>query len=118
MAWIAVAFTIVATVYGQLVLKWQVEQAGPLPADDRLLFLAKLLIQPWVISTFVAAGLAAFAWIRALSELALGRAYPFVGLTFIATLLGSAAFFEEELTAPKVIGTVVIVAGIAIASQG
>lgn len=118
LAWVSVAVTIVGTVYGQLMLKYQLEEAGELPDHGRVAFLLKLLLNPWVISVWVAAAIAALAWMRALAELELGRAYPFVGLTFIITLLGSAAFFSEQLTPPKVVGTIIIVAGIAVASQG
>ena len=31
MAWIFIATTVAATVYGQLVLKWQVDRAGAFP---------------------------------------------------------------------------------------
>lgn len=118
MAWLGVAVCIIGTVYGQLVLKWRLEEAGSLPDDGRLVFLIKLLLSPWVISVWIAAAIAALAWMRALAELDLSRAYPFVGLTFIIVLIGSAAFFSEQMTGPKVIGTIVVVIGIAIASQG
>ena len=36
----------------------------------------------------------------------------------MTTLLGSALFFDEPLTLPKVAGTVLVVVGVVVASQG
>ena len=71
-----------------------------------------------MISVFAAAAIAALAWIAALTQIELGRAYPCVGLTFVTTLIGSALLFDEPLTALKVLGTLMVVAGVVIASQG
>ncbi len=120
MAWIFIAITVTGTVYGQLVLKWQVDRAGAFPdaTGERADYLFALLLNPWVISVFVAAGIAALAWIAALTRFELSQAYPFVGLTFVTTLIGSALLFDEPLTVLKVLGTLIVVAGVVIASQG
>ena len=101
-------------------LKWQVDRAGALPdgSGERASYMLTLLANPWVLSAFVAAAIAALAWIGALTRLELSRAYPFVGLTFITTLIGAALFFDEPLTAPKVTGTLLVVVGLVVASQG
>ncbi|MCA1694314.1 MAG: EamA family transporter [Actinobacteria bacterium] len=120
MGWLFIAITILGTVYGQLVLKWQMDRAGALPAatGERVEFLLGLLINPWIISVWVAAAIAALAWMAALTRFELGDAYPFIGLTFVTTLIASAVLFGEELTVLKVLGTLVVVAGVVIASQG
>lgn len=120
MAWIFIAITVVGTVYGQLILKWQVNRAGALPSgtSDRIEFLARLLVTPWVISVWISAAIAAFAWTAALAHFELSRAYPFVGLTFVTTLLASAILFGEHVTFLKVLGTVIVLVGVVVASQG
>jgi multidrug transporter EmrE-like cation transporter len=120
MGWIFIATTVVGTVYGQLVLKWQVDRAGAFPQEtgDRISFLLTLLVNPWVITVFLAAAIAALAWMAALTQFELSRAYPYVGLTFVTTLIGSALLFDEPLTFFKVLGTLMVVAGVVIASQG
>ena len=120
MPWLLVSLTVSCTVFGQLIIKWQIDKAGALPdgGSERAEFLLRLLANPWVLSAFAAAALAALAWIGALTRIELSRAYPFVGLTFVTTLLGSALFFDEPLTAPKVTGTLLVVAGVVVASQG
>lgn len=60
MSYFYILLTILLTVYGQVVIKWQVMQAGTFPLDGRekVVFLFRLFLNPWVISAFVAALLA------------------------------------------------------------
>ena len=76
------------TLYGQLIVKWQVSQAGRLPAatGDKLDYLLRLAINPWIFSVS-AAFIAALSWMAAMSRLELSRAYPFVGLSFVLILV-------------------------------
>lgn len=114
-----VATTILLTVYGQLIVKWRVDEAGAFPGSlsGKLEFLARLMIDPWVISVFAGAAIAALAWMAALTRFELSRAYPFVALSFVLVLLLSALIFGEALTWPKILGVVLIVVGLAVGSQ-
>lgn len=115
-----IALTILFTVYGQLVLKWQVSQAGALPVGigAKVNFMFVLLLNPWIISGFVAAFLASLCWMAAMTKFNLSHAYPFMGLSFVLVLIGSGIFFGEVVTPLKIAGTALIVVGIAVASQG
>lgn len=112
--------TIVFTVYGQLVLKWQVGKAGALPVDfvDKIWFLFRLLLNGWVVSGFAAAFLASLAWMAAMTKFDLSHAYPFMSVAFVLVLALSVVFFHEPLNLQKVAGMVLIVAGIVVGSQG
>lgn len=120
MHYVYILITIVLTVYGQLILKWQVSLAGAFPASswDKILFLGKLLINPWVISGMAAALLAGVAYMSALTQLELSQAYPFMGLSFVIVLILSSVCFQEPMTLIKVVGVLLIVGGIALGSQG
>lgn len=115
-----IALTILFTVYGQLVIKWQVSQAGALPAGSgaKIVFLFGLLLNPWIVSGFVAAFLASLCWMAALTKFNLSHAYPFMGLTFVLVLFASGLFFGEAITPLKITGTALIVVGIVIAGLG
>lgn len=119
MSWVYVTTTIVLTVYGQLIVKWQVERAGALPGPlgEKLEFLARLVINPWLISVFIAAFVAALAWMAAMTRLDLSRAYPFMSLSFVLVLVFSAVFFGESVTVAKVLGVGLILAGLVIGSR-
>lgn len=120
--WIAYGFVglcVAFTVYGQVVVKWQVGSAGPFPNDmtQRLTFVLRLLVNPWIISGVAAAFLAFLCWIVAVTRLPLSHAYPFTALSFVLVLFLSALVFHEPLTAPKVIGAALVVLGVVIGSQ-
>ena len=120
MSYLYVFATVLLTVYGQIIIKWKVLGAGVFPDawPDRAWFLAGLLLDPWVLSAFAAAFLAALSWMVAMTKLDLSHAYPFVSLSFVLVLLLSGVVFNEPVTWYKVIGVVLIVGGVAVGSQG
>ena len=120
MNYLYIVLTILFTVYGQLILKWQVGQAGSLPASTgaKIAFLLGLLLNPWILSGFLAAFLASLCWMAAMTKFDLSHAYPFMGMSFVLVLMGSGFFFGEVVTPMKITGTVLIVLGIIVASQG
>ncbi len=120
MSYAYIFITIILTVYGQIAIKWQVMNAGifPVDASDKILFLFRLLLNPWVISAFLAALLASFSWMAAMTKLQLSHAYPFMSITFVLVLVLSGLIFHEPITWPKVVGMGLIIAGIVVGSQG
>ena len=118
-AWLYVAATVAFTVYGQLIVKWQVDEQGGLPATngEQLRFLGQLFTNPWVLTALAAGALAAAAWMLALTRFDLSIAYPFVSLSFVLVLIGSAVFFDERLTALKVAGVMLILLGLFVGSR-
>jgi multidrug transporter EmrE-like cation transporter len=102
------------TVYGQLVLKWRLNHKGVIPEQfvDKLLFLLRAFIDPFVLSAFAAALIASFFWMAAMSKFDISVAYPFMSLAFALVLLFSVLLFHEPLTLGKVFGMGLICAGI------
>ena len=111
---------IVLTVCGQLILKWQVGKAGAFPQSfpERVLFLLRLLLNPWIIGGLFAGFLAFLCWMAAMTKFELSYAYPFMSLAFVLILLSSALLFHETVTMPKMFGIFLIMAGIIIAGRG
>lgn len=73
-------------------------------------------------SYYVLAGLASYVssaaiWLGVLARVDVSRAYPFVGLGFIGTMLFAYWFLNEPLTLSKVLGTLLIVAGVLLISK-
>ena len=120
MSYVYVICTVLLTVYGQIAIKWQVLEAGAFPADpaDKFRFLARLLLNPWVLSALAAGLLASVSWMAAMTRLELSHAYPFMSLAFVLVMVCSAWFFSEPITPLKVAGIVLVVLGLVIGSQG
>lgn len=118
-AGVYVAVTVLLTVYGQIIVKWQVDEAGSVPDTTigKLHYALSLFAQPWVLTALLAAAIAAGSWMLALTRLDLSVAYPFVALSFVLVLIASAVFFNEALTTPKVAGIVLVVAGLILGSR-
>jgi len=120
MSYFYIFLTVIFTVYGQLVLKWQVIGAGDFPAGswDKVMFLGRLLLNPWIISGFFAAFLASLTWIAAMTKLELSHAYPFMSLNFVLVIALSSLLFQETITLPKIMGLGLIILGIVVGSKG
>ena len=114
-----VLFTVIFTVYGQLVIKWQVVKAGAMPATigSKLIYILHLLLSPWVISGFAAAFIAALFWIAAMTKLELSYAYPFMSLSFVLVFFLSLLFFHETFTVIKLLGLLLIISGVIVLGQ-
>lgn len=111
---VSVATTILLTVYGQMAVKYAVTRAGTLPeaTSDRISYVLRLLLDPFIVSALAAAFLGALSWFVALSRLQLSHAYPFMALSFVGVLIFSWLIFAEPLTVQKVSGIALIVAGV------
>jgi multidrug transporter EmrE-like cation transporter len=115
-----VFFTIFAAVYSQLIVKWRVGEAGPLPSTlgERVKFVAALLCDPWIITGILATFLSGVSWMIAMTKVELSYAYPFIGLVFVLILISSSIFFHEAITTSKIIGVVLVIVGILVVSRG
>ncbi len=111
--------TIFFTVYGQIVLKWRINGVGILPDNfnDKIIFLIKLLFDPWIFSGFFAAFIASFFWMAAMTKFDISYAYPFMSSAFVLVFLLSVVLFQETVTWQKIIGLLLIVAGIIVTSR-
>lgn len=116
MGYFYIAGTILFTVYGQLIIKWTMEGQGELPDGlvDKFLFLFQLVWNPWILSGFIAAFLAALSWMAAMTKFDISYAYPFMSLSFILVFILSVLLFGEPVSTQKVIGFAFVVAGILI----
>ncbi len=113
--------TIICTVYGQLILKWRIGKYGALPDAflDKLIFLTKLLFDPYIFSGFAVAMLASFFWMAAMTKFDVSYAYPFItaGLTLLTVVL-AIVLLGESITLSKIVGVAFIVMGVSIMGFG
>ena len=114
-----ILLTLLFTVYGQLVLKWQMGRSGSMPEGgiDKVLFLLQQFFNPWIISGLFAAFLASLAWMAAMTRFELNYAYPFMSLAFVIVMLFSVLFLNESLTLQNVLGTIMVVSGLIVIAR-
>jgi len=119
MGYLYILATIALTVYGQLALKWRVNRLGEAGNGglDKIAFLFKALMDPFVLSGLAAAFAASLFWMLAMTKFQLSYAYPFMSLSYVAVLFLSAVLFHEAVTWPKLAGLALVVVGLALSSQ-
>jgi multidrug transporter EmrE-like cation transporter len=119
MGYFFIALTVLLTVYGQFVIKWQVTRAGALPpgfgSGARYIF--HLLLNPWVLSGLTAAFAASVCWMLAMTKLPLSEAYPYTAASFVLIVVGGAWLFAEPLSITRIIGVVLIAIGVIVAGR-
>ncbi|MBA2648871.1 MAG: EamA family transporter [Legionella sp.] len=111
--------TVFFTVYGQLIVKWRVSLYGALPLEivDKLKFLTKVVLDPWILSGLTAAFLASITWILALTKFDLTLAYPLTSLNFVFILFLGGFIFNEHISLAKILGVSLIMVGTMVASR-
>lgn len=107
----AVAFSVV----GQLLLK---SGAQHLAGLGRLAFLLAAARDAHVLSGLAAWIASTLCWLYVLRVAPLSRAYGLTSLTYVLVLLASVHLFDERIRRLHVVGTVLIVVGIACLLHG
>jgi multidrug transporter EmrE-like cation transporter len=107
--------TVTFTVYGQIMLKWRIGIYGQLPtsASDKIIFLLKAILDPYIFSGLVAAFIASLFWMAAMTKFDVSLAYPLVtaGLT-LATVCMAIIILSEPVSTNKVLGVALIICGV------
>jgi multidrug transporter EmrE-like cation transporter len=108
------------SVYSQLIIRRQVGRAGALPegAEGKALFILHLLLNPWVMTAIAATLLSGISWMLAMTKFEISYAYPWVSLNFALMLMFGVLLFGESLSLSKILGTLMIMGGIAIVARG
>jgi multidrug transporter EmrE-like cation transporter len=77
-----------------------------------------LLADPYFLAGFLLYSLSFFTWLLALRRFEVVAIFPvFVGVGYACVVLGAYLFLDESLTASRVAGIAVILAGIALLSR-
>ena len=121
MRYLLVAIVIVLVTYGQLAIKFGLNRMGSIPLDTVRAAAGygfNALMSPYVFSGLFAAGLAALAWMAALSRYDLSSVYPLLSLNFVLVPLLSIYLFGESMDGFKAAGTGIIVIGVFVFSAG
>ena len=102
-----------------MIIKWRILKYGALPANflEKITFLFKLLMDPFILSGFLSAFIASLFWMAAMTKFDISFAYPFMSLAFVFVLVLSWLLFGEQMSVPKIVGLTLIIAGIIVSSR-
>lgn len=101
--------------YSQLSVKWRVAQDWGGAAPQTAKRLVQYLGDPYIISAYLAALFASFAWLFVITKLPLVTAFPiYIGVTFAFVMFGGWLILGEELSLAKVFAAALILTGIII----
>ena len=107
--------------FAQIALKSGMEspviQRALADSASRLNAVLAIGLNGWVIFGLALYVLGAMVWLLVLARLDVSQAYPFVGLGFILTMLLGALLLGEDLSATRIAGTLLVVAGVLLVSR-
>ena len=107
---VGIAACVALVVYGQIVLRWQLNPASAARNRSwRMLLIA---------SAMGATSLRAVLWIWVLSEVEVSYAYPFMSLAFVLIFILGVLFLNEEFSVQRLIGSTLITAGVVVIGAG
>ena len=119
MGYLYVIFTILFTVYGQVILKWRIsdlnwslDMTGGI--GKLIVSYMKFLFDPLIFSGFISAFIASVFWMLAMTKFELTYAYPFMALSPALVFIIGIFVLGETFTIGKVLGLLVIMIGIII----
>ena len=99
----------------QIILKLGI---GPTNTNSGLLdFFIKTLTSPLVLLGLLLYSLGAILWLIVLSREDVSFAYPLVSFAYVLAIFLSAVFLKEQITSGRVLGALVIMAGIFIIAR-
>ncbi len=107
--------------FGSLGLKGAIEAIGGFGSNISTIHkdIFALMINPIFIVGIILYGAGTLVWMRVISTEPLSIGYPILmSMAFATITVGAAVFFKEVITMPKIIGMIIIVVGVVIASNG
>ncbi len=95
----------------QISFKYAGTQALPFAAN--LAWVLRVFSDPWIYGALIGYVGAFFTWMAVLKHAPIGPAFAASHLEVVSVMLLSIWLFDEQLTLPRVIGALLIIAGIA-----
>jgi drug/metabolite transporter (DMT)-like permease len=102
---------------GQIVMKRGMQIYGEVTATSVWSQLVPILKTPQVAIGFLCYALSAVLWIAVVSNVDLSLAYPMVSLAYVIVFVASWLFLGEHISALRLVGLLIIVAGVIVISR-
>jgi multidrug transporter EmrE-like cation transporter len=112
--------SILFAVGSQLIIKWKMsgfDLSHYSSYFEKFLFAFGMLFNPWIMLSILLTLLSGMSWMIAMTKFDISYAYPYTALGFVLILIFSALLFHEPMTWNKVVGVLLIAAGIVVVSK-
>ncbi len=112
--------SIIFAVSSQLIIKWKMSEhdlSSHVNVFDKFYYVLGMLLNPFIILSIFFTLLSGLSWMIAMSKFDISYAYPFTTLGFVLVFAFSIFLFNEPFTWQKLVGLVLIVAGIIVTSR-
>ena len=106
---ILILISVALGVIGQILIKQGVMSAGAVGFNKEVF---KLTLKPFVILGLFSYAVSSIFWLLVLSRTELSYAYPMVALGYVLVFFFSWWFFHDKVTVTRIMGLVLIIAGV------
>lgn len=108
----------ILTALGQVAFKYGMDHMSTDRSVNTVAMLVSVLCSPVIVLGFISFGVGAVIWLFVLARLELSYAVPLSALTYVLVLIAGVLLFKEPLSVAKILGTLLVMAGVGvIASQ-
>jgi len=117
---IYIVLSIFFAVASQLIIKWQMNSRdfGTCSSiAEKFIHAFTLLLNPYIILSILLTLLSGLSWMIAMTRFDISYAYPYTALGFVLILIFSALLFHESIDLYKILGVLLIISGIYLASR-
>jgi drug/metabolite transporter (DMT)-like permease len=97
---------------------WKIGMSNRSTSFDSLGAIIRVLISPYILSGLFLYGLATVLWLFILTKVPLSVAYPLQSFAYIIAVFGAFFFFQEEINLWKILGVILILAGVSFIGIG
>jgi drug/metabolite transporter (DMT)-like permease len=103
----------------QLMLKTATQATGPIRVEWPGIWqsTAQVITVPWLWAALVCYALSVFVWLIGLSRVPVSQAYPLLSLGYVINALLAWWLLGEMLTAQRLVGVGVVIAGVALIAR-
>ncbi|MBI2955636.1 MAG: EamA family transporter [Chloroflexi bacterium] len=104
---------------GELLLKYGMNQVGVLSLhpDNIVAGLWRSFTSPFILLGFVAVFGGSIFWLSVISRVQLSYAYPMLSLGYVLVVVASWMFLNEQFNPMRLVGVLVICAGVVVVSR-
>ncbi len=112
-----ILFCVTLGAIGQLTLKHGMNSVGKITQTQVVAKVIGSFSNPYVVAGFILYGLSALVWMIVLSRVEVSWAYPMVSFSYVVVVVASRFLFNEDVDLVRILGTLVICAGVFLVSR-